>query len=79
MSKYLIFLTIALALSIIMTLSGAGTVIAFATAGLGLPLLFSATALVYGLCAWPAVALWDSVSGRRLRMNGQWSPSGLPR
>lgn len=44
----------------------AATIVIFATLGVGIPLLFSATALAYGLCLRSAVKAWSQPSSQNL-------------
>jgi hypothetical protein len=58
MRLYAILIVALGVLAAIMTLPGVGLVVLLATFGLGAPFVFSATGLVYSLCALPMVLLW---------------------
>lgn len=68
MHAYLKLLALLAALAVIMAIPDVAIIILFCTAGLALPITFSATLLVYALCAGPLVAAWDE--GWRGRLLG---------
>ena len=55
---YFSILLILAGVSAIAAMKDVGILILFLTMGLGFPLLFAATGVAYGLCLFPAVALW---------------------
>jgi hypothetical protein len=68
MRIYIIAISVLIGLTLIMSGSDVGLAVVMLTLGLGFPLVFSATGLLYALCAAPAVALWEE--GRSARATG---------
>ena len=68
MRIYLIVLAALAALTILMAGQDVGLIVLFGTMGIGFPLVFAATGLIYGLCAAPLVVFWPA--GGRARGAG---------
>jgi hypothetical protein len=65
MRGYLITLAVLAVLAALMARQDVELIVLLGTMGIGLPFVFAATGLIYGLCAAPLAVLWRA--GRQLR------------